>query len=322
MKRPLDDDDDAALARNESSKPIFVRDAGGELVRVMPGEALPAKAKAATDDSVDVVEKAQERAETARLAARSEEEIQYEAYLGNRDAKRGSVWIANVNQASSNRAAFTDSIAAQIAEERAASGESSYAPARAYDRGSKVKKASGGNSGGAGGSYGGSMSLSCAREGASAAAEALARAREASDDDDDDEASLRASAAQVASKAMQLYNLPISNLPQLDTYGNDLRVPQLERKLRKFLECFGEEAHVTTLEGQSVLKDFESIRKRYSTVFRESGSTLRAELLKRFEFERPSANDGDGAEDEDEDEDEDDFGDDGVTYCLDFTRHT
>ena len=37
MKRPLDDDDDAALARNESSQPIFVRDAGGELVRVMPG---------------------------------------------------------------------------------------------------------------------------------------------------------------------------------------------------------------------------------------------------------------------------------------------
>ena len=37
---------------------------------------------------------------------------------------------------------------------------------------------------------------------------------------------------------------------------------------------------------QTVLKDFESLRKRYATVFRESGAGLRGETLRRFECER------------------------------------
>jgi len=118
---------------------------------------------------------------------------------------------------------------------------------------------------------------------------------------------------------MELYNLPISNLKQLDPYGNDLRVPKLERKLRKFLECFGEEAAVTTLEGTVVLKDFEALRKRYSTVFRESGASLKGRTLKRFVFERAVGDDG--QEEEDEEEEDDDDGDESATFCLDFERH-
>ena len=74
-----------------------------------------------------------------------------------------------------------------------------------------------------------------------------------------------------------------------------------------------------------VLKDFEALRKRYGTVFRESGAGLLGRVLKRFVFEEAS----DGEEDEDEDEDEDDEDDennqedqgDGNSYCLAFEEH-
>ena len=112
---------------------------------------------------------------------------------------------------------------------------------------------------------------------------------------------------------MGVYNMPISNQPQLDPHGNDLRLPQLERKLRKFLECFAEEASIRTLEGSPVLKDFEQIRKRYATVFRESGAELRGVLQKRWAFSATA---------EEEEEEDDDEGGGGATFCLDFERHS
>ena len=54
----------------------------------------------------------------------------------------------------------------------------------------------------------------------------------AASDDEEDDGTL--TAPQLATRVMELYNLPISNMKQLDTFGNDLRVPQLERKLREF----------------------------------------------------------------------------------------
>ena len=127
-KRKADADD--AIPRNESGKVLFVRDGTGELCRVLPGEALPANAKAASDDSRDAVAEAQAHAEDARLANRSEEEVQYDAYVNGRDAKKGNVWIAGAGVASSDRAAFADSISAQVAEEREREGLGPAAPTR------------------------------------------------------------------------------------------------------------------------------------------------------------------------------------------------
>ena len=39
-----------------------------------------------------------------------------------------------------------------------------------------------------------------------------------------------------------------------------------------------------TVEGKAVLKDFEEVRKRYATVFRESGNGLKGTVRKRFVF--------------------------------------
>ena len=63
---------------------------------------------------------------------------------------------------------------------------------------------------------------------------------QASDNDDDDDA-LSLSASELCDRAMSVYNEPISNLAQRDVHGNDLRLPKLERKLRKYVEFFAEE---------------------------------------------------------------------------------
>jgi hypothetical protein len=268
-KRKLDGEDDELLdplLYNTTGKAMFVRNQDGDLVTVLPGQVMPAKMRAATEDAMEIAKKATDKAEEARLANRSAEDIAYEAYQNAKDGKRGNVWIANAGQGSSDRAQFADSISAEIAAERERSGKE-YRPAAAHDRKRAFKQSGVGG----GGSFGGAMSVAAARQGASAAQAALERAQQASDDEED-EASLRMPATQVCAKAMGVYNMPISNQAQLDTFGNDLRVPQLERKLRKFLECFAEEASIRTLEGQPVLKDFEAIKKRYGTVFRESGA--------------------------------------------------
>ena len=265
-------DDNVTEPRNMTGKALFVRDTKGELVTVRPGEVLPARVQAATSDAeaLNAVAEAAEAAEATRRANMTEEDKQYEAYLGGKDNKRGNVWIQGANVASSDRAAFADSISATCTEERREAGKE-YAPARAHDRNAKLKKSAGSST--AGGSYGGSVSLAEAKAGAAAAQAALDRAREASDDEDD-EASLSMSASQLADRAMAAYNLPVSNQAQLDPLGNDLRAPQLERKLRKFLECWAEEAAVSTLEGKAILKDFDALRKRYSTVVSAASSAL------------------------------------------------
>ena len=50
-------------------------------------------------------------------------------------------------------------------------------------------------------------------------------------------------------------------MPQRDAYGNDLRLPLLERKSRKFSELFAEDASVLTLTNATVLKDYEQSRQ-------------------------------------------------------------
>ena len=335
-KRKLDGEDDELLdplLYNTTGKAMFVRNQDGDLVTVLPGQVMPAKMRAATEDAMEIAKKATDKAEEARLANRSAEDIAYEAYQNAKDGKRGNVWIANAGQGSSDRAQFADSISAEIAAERERSGME-YRPAAAHDRKRAFKQTGvGGSSSSGGGSFGGAMSVAAARQGASAAQAALERAQQASDDEED-EASLRMPATQVCAKAMGVYNMPISNQAQLDTFGNDLRVPQLERKLRKFLECFAEDASIKTVEGRPVLADFEAIRKRYGTVFRESGAELRGEVTRQWAFVAADEGDGDGGvgggggggggdeEDDGDEEDEDDDDGEEKTFCLAFERHS
>ena len=62
---------------------------------------------------------------------------------------------------------------------------------------------------------------------------------------------------------------------------------------------------VKTWDGKPVLKDFDALRKRYATVFRESGVNLRGDLRHRFRFEPEDPNTSGS-----------------ITFCLDFERHS
>ena len=303
MKRPRDEGSVFVQPTNETGKALFVRDASGELVTVLPGEPMPALVRAASEASQKVVEKSEAMYEGKRLEERSEEDIQYEAYMNSKDGKRGNIWLQNAGMGASDRAAFCDSLAAEVAEHRESGKE--YKPSKAHDRGAKMKKQSGRGSSG----FLGGTSVESAKLGAQKANEAMAKALEASDDDEGNDGSLTMNAVQMANRAMEMYNLPISNLAQADVHGNDLRLPKLQRKLRKFLECFAEDVAVKTAAGASVLKDFEAVKKRYGTVFRESGATLRGEVRRRWYFEA-AAEDG---------EDEEGSGE---SYCIDFEQHT
>ncbi|KAL3929276.1 MAG: hypothetical protein SGPRY_002025, partial [Prymnesium sp.] len=256
---------------NDTGKALFVRDAEGELITVLPGQPLPAKAVAVSEAAKEKVAQADAAYEEKRRKELTPEEMQYEAYLASKQNKGGNVWIPNVGTASSDRAAFVDSLAAEVAEHRDSSGKQ-YAPSRAFDRKRAFKRQGASTVSG----FLGGTSVEAARAGAAAASQAMARALEASDDDDD--GSLSMNAVQLANRAMEIYNIPISSFAQADTHGNDLRLPKLQRKLRKFLECFAEDICVKTASGAAVLKDFEAMKKRYMTVFRESGAELKGEV--------------------------------------------
>ena len=68
----------------------------------------------------------------------------------------------------------------------------------------------------------------------------MKRAKDGSDEEDAEDGTQPMNAVQLANRAMEIYCTKISNLIQLDVHGNDLRLPQLQRKIRKFMECFGE----------------------------------------------------------------------------------
>ena len=211
----------------DRSKAIFTRDSHGELVIVKPGEKTEAELK---------------------VENRTAEDEHYEAYLQGRSA--GKIHEIGGYSDGIDRAAMADSASARDGER---TGEPrKYAPPRAHNHGVKYKRQKGVTSEHA-------VAEAAAAAG-SAMDQAMQRAR-AGSDDDDEMAALSMSAAQLASRAMDVYNVPISNLKQADCHGNDLRLPQLERKLRKFCEYFGEEVSVRTLDGdRPVLKDFEQVR--------------------------------------------------------------
>jgi len=246
----------------KSDRATFLRDEHGELVVIKPGEELPQEEKTAEDE-------------------------QYEAYLQGRAS--GAIRAINGYSDGVDRAALADSASARDAEQQS---ERHHKPASAYNRAAKFKKRSESSSAGA--------SEETVRSAAASMDEAMKRAREASDSEDEDVLSLGAAA--LADKAMGVYNEPVSSMLQRDVHGNDLRLPALERKLRRFSECFSEEASVRTVDGRPVLPDFEALKKRrpgtqmpetrplcsgwrlrrYGTVFRESGVGLRGGWRRRY----------------------------------------
>ena len=237
----------------------FYRDASGELHVVKEGEENP-------DDR-------KEREKT-------DEDRHYEAYLEGRQS--GKVRRIGGYSDGADRAYFDSSEAFASSSSKDGEEKREYKPAAAYNRGAKFKGKGGKANGDSGDKLADAM-----RNGAGKLQEALDKARAASDDEDDgegDDDGADPNAAQLASRAMEAYNTPISNLTQADVYGNDLNLPKRERKLRKFLECFAEDVSVQTVDGRVVLRDFEELRKRYGTVFRESGATLRGTTRRRFVF--------------------------------------
>ncbi|EOD17089.1 hypothetical protein EMIHUDRAFT_470333 [Emiliania huxleyi CCMP1516] len=206
----------------KSDRATFLRDEHGELVVIKPGEELPQEEKTAEDE-------------------------QYEAYLQGRAS--GAIRAINGYSDGVDRAALADSASARDAEQQS---ERHHKPASAYNRAAKFKKRSESSSAGA--------SEETVRSAAASMDEAMKRAREASDSEDEDVLSLGAAA--LADKAMGVYNEPVSSMLQRDVHGNDLRLPALERKLRRFSECFSEEASVRTVDGRPVLPDFEALKKR------------------------------------------------------------
>jgi len=181
----------------KSDRATFLRDEHGELVVIKPGEELPQEEKTAEDE-------------------------QYEAYLQGRAS--GAIRAIHGYSDGVDRAALADSASARDAEQQS---ERHHKPASAYNRAAKFKKRSESSSAGA--------SEETVRSAAASMDEAMKRAREASDSEDEDVLSLGAAA--LADKAMGVYNEPVSSMLQRDVHGNDLRLPALERKLRRFSEC-------------------------------------------------------------------------------------
>lgn len=93
---------------------------------------------------------------------------------------------------------------------------------------------------------------------------------------------------------MEAYNEPIpNNIPP------EKRLPMVEKKLMRFMVQFDDKVQILDLKsGQTIIKDRNLFIKRYTCVFRESGSKLQGSCLKRFYFDSS-----------------------GPTYCIDYEMH-
>jgi len=262
---------------SKKSKKVFYRDSKGELHALKPGEENP---------------------DERREREKTDEDRHYEDYLQGKSSGAvrnigggygGQYGIDKAALAASDSFLPTEDGGALMpygshepAGESKLAEERKHMPAQAYNRRNKIK-----GKPGQAGDVGSDTHADLINAGSTKLEQALKRARADSDDDgdgDEDDDGAAVSAANLADRVMQVYNLPIPKAQQLDVYGNDLNVPKRERKMRKFLECFGEELQVKTIDGKVVLKDFDDLRKRYGAVFRESGHTLRGTVRRRFIF--------------------------------------
>ncbi|CAJ1335231.1 unnamed protein product, partial [Effrenium voratum] len=98
----------------------------------------------------------------------------------------------------------------------------------------------------------------------------------------------------LANAQMEAYNEPIpNNIP------GEKRMPLVAGKMKRFMACFADKVQILDLKsGQAIIKDHNSFVKRYTCVFRESGSKLSGACTKRFYFDAK-----------------------GPTYCLDYETH-
>jgi len=111
---------------------------------------------------------------------------------------------------------------------------------------------------------------------------------------DDRETESDTNAVLLCNAQMEAYNEPIpNNIPP------EKRLPLVEKKLMRFMAQFDDKVQILDLKsGQTIIKDRNSFIKRYTCVFRESGSKLQGSCLKRFYFDSK-----------------------GSTYCLDYEIH-
>ena len=285
-----------ADAEASKSKKVFYRDSKGELHALKPGQENP---------------------DQKREREKTDEDRHYDEYLeGKSSGKVRNIGGGYGGQYGIDKAALAASDSFVPTEEGggallaygstarldlvvgAAEAAAKHAPAQAYNRSAKIK-----GKPGQAGDVPIDSHVDLIKSGGTKLQEALERARAGSDSDDDadnDDDGAAMSAAKLADRAMQVYNIPVPKAQVLDVYGNDLNVPKRERKMRKFIECFGEELQVKTVDGKVVLKDFDDLRKRYGAVFRESGHTLRGTVRRRFLFAAPGAP---------------------ASFVLDFERH-
>ena len=221
---------------SSAPKKCFYRDSKGDLHALKPGEENP---------------------DQKREREKTDEDRHYEDYLeGKSSGKIRNIGGGYGGQYGIDKAALAAS--ASYVEDSEGSGallpygstapdgesrpakeeERKHAPAQAYNHRHKQKGKPRQAGDGAGDTH-----ADLINAGGTKLQQALARARADSDDDDDadDDGGAAVSAATLADRAMRVYNLPIPKAQQLDVYGNDLNVPKRERKIRKFLECFGEE---------------------------------------------------------------------------------
>jgi hypothetical protein len=102
------------------------------------------------------------------------------------------------------------------------------------------------------------------------------------------------SAPVVIDRMIEVYNDKIANNQPLER-----RLPVVKDKVKLFMELFSAKLEIKDLSGKAIVPAKE-VETRYECVFRESGSGLRAETLKRFFFDAKPGR---------------------PTYCLDFEAH-
>lgn len=93
---------------------------------------------------------------------------------------------------------------------------------------------------------------------------------------------------QPIDRARAAYNRPCLNQPQLDEQGRDHTKAVVQAKTDAFCMCFSATVRVRDLRScKDILPDAKSLRTRYQTVFRESGTGLQMRVLARGVFDHP-----------------------------------
>jgi len=119
--------------------------------------------------------------------------------------------------------------------------------------------------------------------------------KEEKSDNEPEEAASDTNAVLLCNAQMEAYNEPIpNNIPP------EKRLPLVGGKLERFMASFDDKVQILDLNsGKTIIKDRNTFIKRYSCVFRESGSKLNGSVTKRFYYDATGR----------------------PTYCIDYEVH-